>query len=376
MKTLARFQSLLLAGALLTVAPLLAQDGGTVIEKSAPAPPAPPAPPLPPVDSSPFDAPPAEQPPAEAQPRTEAPPVESNATASQPRVKSALDSTDEDLGFTWWNEVPELIRRGNKRFESSEFDRAQGLYQDASLMAPDSPISSFNLGLSRAKQGSHAEAIQSFTKALNLAGRGQLSEAEEASLRADSHYNLGNSYYAQARAALEEQGGTGKDRARELAIEALDSYTKAQSFRSDFEEAEFNKAQVQHMLKLLATPPPEQQPQDGGGDGDQQQQQQQQQNEDQQQQDQQDQQNQNQQQQQQQQQDQQQQQGQQNQDQQQLGNQEDQQEQQQGQSQEGQEPRPMTPEEARQFLNLLGQERNVMVRRGASAEKPPPQKDW
>lgn len=301
--------------------------------------------------------------------------------------QKAPASEPEPIGFTWWNDLPEMIRRGNEDYSGNKFSDAERLYRDAQLKNPEEAVAAFNLGLSAAKQDNHEAAINQFKKSLNLAG-------EDAQLRGKTLYNLGNSQFKEA---LKAETDKKREEAIQHALDALDSFNAAARLGYDKVEVEENKSQAQHFLQFTANPPPQQQNQqnqDGQGEqgqqGDQSQNQQpqdQQGQQDQQQpqdgQDQQQQQPQSgdqpEQQQDQQPQDQPQEgEGEQEQQQQEQGEGQDQEEQQKGSSGGAKEkPVDLTPEQARELLNLLGNQDNIVLKKSRyPLTRPEPEKDW
>ncbi len=319
-----------------------------------------------------------------------------------------VDYTDaqesEDLGFTWWNDVPELVKRGNdaykKSVESGEKESADGestlsgieesekYYRDALFEDPSQAVAAFNLGLAKAKKGEHDSAVSFYEEAMSLAGA-------DADLRSKAIYNTGVSRLEQA---LEAFDNDERESGIRQAIDALDAFEKTLDLDPSNDNARINREEIQKVLqKYTQTPPPQQQQQQqqqGDSESDQQQQQQQQDQQDQQQQQQQEQEQEQEEQEQEQQQDQQeqeqneseqqqeqenqeQQEGQQPQDQQQEGNPQDQENQQQGQGSQAQEAEELTEEEARELLNMLGDLENIILqKRHNRISQPDPEKDW
>jgi hypothetical protein len=293
---------------------------------------------------------------------------------------------EKELGFTWWNDVPALIQRGNEYFTEKDFGNAEIFYQDGVARDPDNPISALNQGIARGRQERFEEAEQSFARAADLAG-------EDAELRAEAEYNRALSQFKQA---LDKQEAARdlKDRkkqqamqesAAERAFSAIESFDRALERRPDWEEANKGRTLAQHFLEAASQPPPEEQDQ-------QQQSQDQGEGEQQQQGDPQDSQNQGQPQDQQQQpqggeqppeQEQQQPQDKQEEQEQQSPGEQEKEEEQEGGSEpqqggsggEQQDGQPLTPEQAQQMLELLGDEEKIQVRPRQS-NKPKPEKDW
>jgi len=291
----------------------------------------------------------------------------------------------EQLGFTWWNDVPELIERGNNMYSEKVYEQAEENYRAAEFRKPEDPVAALNLGLALAQQGENETAARYFDKALNRAG-------ENAQLREKALYNYGRTKLDLAMSMVEQQQQQVNEEAlMSNALDALDAFNETLRLNPNNSDAQRNKTIVQNLIRRQSEPPPpeqQQQQQQQGESGEQQQQQQQGQQgeQDQQQEQQQGEQEQEPQegQQQEEQQGQQNQQQQQGQDQQQGQQQQEpeqgeEQEEQQGGQQPQQQQRPpeLSEEQARQLLNLLGDDKNIILRKGQiSPNRPKPEKDW
>ncbi|PQO46838.1 VWA domain-containing protein [Blastopirellula marina] len=217
-----------------------------------------------------------------------------------------------------------LVREGNQALGAGEVDKALSVYQEAAAEMPDSPELLYNQAVAQYRNGQIDHARELLVQTMSGADQ---------SLRAKTHYNLGNCDYAEA-VQLAQQD---KPAAIERLKSALGNYRSALAADSGDADARAN-AQLAQMLIDQLQQEEEQQDQQQQDQQQQDQQQQDQQQQDQQQQDQQqqDQQQQDQQQQDQQQQDQQQQ-DQQQQDQQQQDQQQQDQQQQDQQQQDQQQ---------------------------------------
>lgn len=281
---------------------------------------------------------------------------------------------EDEVGFTWWNDVPERVRRGNERYIQENFEDAERYYRDAQLDAPRDAVSSFNLGLSQARQDRLGDAIGSFNRSLSLA-RG------DKGLEAGTHYNLGLTHL---RRAIEFEQEQDRESAIDAALEALDSFDETLRLNPDDENARTNRQITQRFLEYFSIPPEEMpqqsdgQPGDDGETGDDQDQGQPQPQEDAQQ-DQQD--------------------GDPADDQQEMPLQpqpddgdgspdsDDQEqdapdedtgpeEEQSGESPSTPEPEDLTEDQARRLLNMLGDPENVNLRKGSRLTTPDPEKPW
>ncbi len=175
-----------------------------------------------------------------------------------------------DVGFTWWNDLPALIERGNEAYFADQLTEAEDAYSGAQLLAPDSPVASFNRGIVHGRQGSTGEAIDAFERAIQRAG-------EDASLRARANYNLGLMHWERAYRAIAEDEDI--EASLEEALRSLDRFEDALRYDPANDAARENRSQVQHFLEMFAReePPPEQEEQqeesrdDDEEDGDQEQ---------------------------------------------------------------------------------------------------------
>lgn len=340
---------------------------------------------------------------AMAQQPAPAPPaaVPAPATAQPAVAEEPAEPHVTPLGFTWWNDIPEMIRRGNEALQNGDTATSTEYYRNAQLKNPDEPVAAFNHGLARAKQGDMAAAMENLRNAIDLAPKNR-------DLRNRAYYNMGVGQFEMAKAAEKAKKRDDAIRGALDAIESLDSAVREGG--PEASKAEDLKKQAQHFLQQFATPPPQQQQQQksdkqNNEDKKDQQQQQQSQTGDQQKQDQQqknEEQQQQQQQQLQQQQDQQNQENKQQQDSQQQsqdqqnqdqagGEKKDQEKKEEQKEQEGKDEKKeekeggkeeketaadkMTEEQARQMLNLVEDNKNVRLRKGGRS-KQDNDKDW
>lgn len=170
-------------------------------------------------------------------------------------------SGERDLGFTWWNDLPALIEKGNEAYFEERLEEAEDAYLGAQLQAPDAPETAFNRGLVQGRRGNYSEAIDAFERALQRAG-------EDAGLRAKANYNLGLMHWNRAFEAImeEEDYETSLDEA----LQSLDRFEDALRYEPQNDAALENRRQVQHFLEMFATPPepePDEPEPDDGDDG-------------------------------------------------------------------------------------------------------------
>ncbi|CAN5289634.1 hypothetical protein BH09SUM1_BH09SUM1_23810 [soil metagenome] len=191
-----------------------------------------------------------------------------------PAAPKATDATAQKapppkpLGFTWWNDLPELIRRGNEQYKTGDYDVAKQHYEDAELRNPDEATSALNLGLAKSKLGEVDEAARSFDRAADLAGQNK-------SVRADALYNKGTAKLQQALALekikdqaqgmqapndqIKDPQKTAVDSRKQAissAIEAVDALTESLKMDPESESAKINKLRAQSFLDSLTVPPP------------------------------------------------------------------------------------------------------------------------
>jgi Ca-activated chloride channel family protein len=297
-----------------------------------------------------------------------------------------------------------LMDEGQSAYLGENYEEAASAFRSARLLRPNSPEAIMNLGLAEAKLGNLQAARELFRESRRFL-------APEDVRRSESFYNEGTSWLDEAMRSMESEDPAVAGKGPDLLLEAIDQLGQALELNPEHEKARQNRLAAQNMLYRMEEPPPqdsqesseeeneegeqqEQQPSDSseseGGDESEQQQNQDQQgegeqseespaNSDQQ----------NQQQPEDQPSDSQQQENQQSPPQEQEspsdGEPQEESESEPGEEQEGEgegaQPRPdrpgeMTPEEARQLMNLLGN-RDLMIFRQPRDRQPPPSgKDW
>ncbi len=133
----------------------------------------------------------------------------------------------------------QLLRQGNKLFESGDFVGAEQSYRQALEINSDNPKAWHNLGNALYKQGRLEEAREIFTQ---LAQEGSASD----DLRAAGWHNLGNTLL-----------GSGQ------IPESVDAFKEALRLAPDDDDTRYNLA---YALNLLEDPPPDTSDRDGEGD--------------------------------------------------------------------------------------------------------------
>lgn len=145
-----------------------------------------------------------------------------------------------DLGVDFTRKMNE----GIAAYESGEFDAAQLAFQDALLMRPQSIEAKMNLGLARARLGQPLEATMTFSEIVEMspANRERLAQA---------YYNRGRSQYDAAQAALEAEEPDPRQ-ALAHALDSLRSFDQATSVQPQMNQALYNRAQAQHLVERIA----------------------------------------------------------------------------------------------------------------------------
>lgn len=126
--------------------------------------------------------------------------------------------------FTYSQKERALIREGNERYESKEFDKAEDAYKRALKQNKESFEAAFNLGTSFYKQGRYLEAAQQFEKlTLQAVGKDQ---------KAMVFHNYGN-------ALLKSK----------MIVESVNAYKLALQQKPDSQDTRYNLAYALSLLK-------------------------------------------------------------------------------------------------------------------------------
>jgi len=131
-----------------------------------------------------------------------------------------------------------LVRQGNKEFDKQNYNEAETDYLKALEINATSTPATYNLGATRYRQDSMAQAVQNWTATA-------LNQANNADLRSQSFYNIGN-------AMMKTQNYQ----------QSIEAYKQALRLNPNDEEARYNLAYAQQMLQK------QQQDQQGGGGDD------------------------------------------------------------------------------------------------------------
>jgi hypothetical protein len=297
-----------------------------------------------------------------------------------------------------------LMDEGASAYVMEDYEGAASAYRSARLLRPNSAEAIMNLGLAEAKLGNFEAAREHFRESRRFL-------SPEDARRSESFYNEGTSWLDEAMRSTESEDPSVAGKVPDQLLEAIDRLGAALEMNPELAQARQNRLAAQNMLYRMEEPPPQESSSDSEDESDESEQQdqqpsdsseseggedsEQQQNQDQQQQgeqseddssnsDQQDQQSQQDQPSDSQQQESQQQPPQ-EQDSPSDASPQDQSETDQGEEQESEgvegtpppeRPGEMTPEEARQLMNLLGN-RDLMIFRQPRDRQPPPSgKDW
>ena len=90
------------------------------------------------------------------------------------------------MGLVWSQSTYQLVKQGNKKFETAEYTEAEVAYRKALDKDPSLGIAEYNLGSSKYQAGVHDNAISRFQKAVD-----SFQDKED---KAHAYHNLGNSY--------------------------------------------------------------------------------------------------------------------------------------------------------------------------------------
>jgi tetratricopeptide (TPR) repeat protein len=129
-----------------------------------------------------------------------------------------------------------LVRQGNKEFDKQNYTEAETSYLKALDVNRSSTPASYNLGATRYRQDSMAQAVQNWTVTA-------LNQANSTDLRSQSFYNIGNAMMT-----------------TENYQQSIEAYKQALRLNPNDDEARYNLAYAQQMLKQ------QQQDQQSGGD--------------------------------------------------------------------------------------------------------------
>lgn len=80
----------------------------------------------------------------------------------------------------------DLVKKGNKEYESQNFSKALEYYHSAETELPASPELEYNIAGALHQQGKYEETVDRYTKALN---------SNDITVEQRAQYNLGNTYY-------------------------------------------------------------------------------------------------------------------------------------------------------------------------------------
>lgn len=135
-----------------------------------------------------------------------------------------------------------LVRQGNRDYANEDYNAAETDFIKALEANPNSAKAHYNLGATRYRQENQAEAINNWTATA-------LNATNDAEMRANSFYNIGNAYL------------TGNDYQK-----SIEAYKQALRLNPDDEDARYN---LEYARQKLAQQQQDQQ-QQGGGDNQQQ----------------------------------------------------------------------------------------------------------
>ncbi|MDK2972120.1 MAG: Tetratricopeptide repeat [Candidatus Sumerlaeota bacterium] len=170
------------------------------------------------------------------------------------------------------DEFARLMDEGVAAYESGDYEAALSSFQDAEMMKPESYEAAMNAGLAYAHLGDYEPAVQRFRKAEELA-------VQEPVKRSWALYNKGRFLFQTVQHSFEQLKGQKEEdseskidpeRLLGRAVWCLDTFDEALDANPQNIEAQFNRAQAQHLIDELAQylkKPPQQ---SGGGQQEQQ----------------------------------------------------------------------------------------------------------
>ena len=129
-------------------------------------------------------------------------------------------------------------RRANKLYRNGDYARALELYDEALLEDPDNPKLKMN-------RGSALYRMQEFGKAEEALKDGL--SAQQKGVKADAHYNLGNTLYRQG----EQLFASGDQRARRKLEAAREHFIKSLDMRPHDIDTKWNLQLTQNLLEQL-----------------------------------------------------------------------------------------------------------------------------
>ncbi|MFT5801684.1 MAG: Ca-activated chloride channel family protein [Gammaproteobacteria bacterium] len=151
----------------------------------------------------------------------------------------------------------DMLRAGNKQFMSEQFDEAQKSYQKALEIDDSYSFAMFNLGNTFFVNEDFDQAQSQFENAARTA----TNKIE----KSNAYYNLGSSYVSTAiklaQEAKENPGGENEGDPYSYLKKGVDAYKDALRNNSMDEDARYNLAYLQNLLKQQ--PPPSDQEQEG-----------------------------------------------------------------------------------------------------------------
>lgn len=128
------------------------------------------------------------------------------------------------MGLVWSQSTYQLVKKGNKKFETAEYTEAEVAYRKALDKDPSLGIVEYNLGSSKYQAGSHDNAISRFQKAVD--------SFQDKENKAHAYHNLGNSFLS-----------------KKEYEQSVESYKEALKLVPDDMDTKYNLAYAQQKLK-------------------------------------------------------------------------------------------------------------------------------
>jgi Ca-activated chloride channel homolog len=150
-----------------------------------------------------------------------------------------------------------LMDEGMEAYNNGQYDSAATAFRDARLIRPESPEATLNLGLAEAKRGNLQTARDLFRQS-------QQYMTPEDSRRADALYNEGTTLLQEGENALQDEETASQ--APEKLIEAISKFGEVLKTNPQYEGAIHNRLAAQNLLAQMEPPPPPPPPQPGEND--------------------------------------------------------------------------------------------------------------
>jgi len=141
--------------------------------------------------------------------------------------------------------VHKLLRKGNKLYEDEKYDEAAEKYHKALEKEQTNVKGKFNLGNASYASEDYDAAIEQFSAAAEL--------ADDDAVKANSFYNLGNSYFKKAKEIQDDSGelgfGESEGKDQEAFKQSMEAYKNALRLNPNDDNAKRNLALAQRYIR-------------------------------------------------------------------------------------------------------------------------------